>query len=99
MKTFLSANSNVCPGIWTIGGFGKHGLVYDCSPIYQPSDHTNIRICQSGVVKNARVFSSSVDIIFHLILPAGAKSFCCAIEIETVSGFILHFSQQNHFSF
>ena len=99
VEAFFFAHTHHGACIRAVGTTTQRDLVHDGSAIDQPSNHAHIGPGQSGVVEDRAVLGATgVQRIEHLVT-AGAQSFCCAVEVETMARFVLHLGHQNCFAF
>src|SRR5699024_10503868 len=81
-----------------IGSTAQWYLVLDGSAIDEPTDRSNIGPGQRWVVEDRGVFGLAVEQILNHLVARGSKGFSCRVQVETVTGFVLHLGHQNHFA-
>ena len=93
VKTLLLADADHCPAIRTITGALKRYLIHNGSSINQPSDSTNICPTQSRVVEDAGIFRLAFVKFIDELISVNTHGLSGAVQVQPVTGLILHFCQ------
>ena len=95
VEGFFLADANHGSAVGAVGGAAEGHLVADGGPVDQPADSPHVRPGAGGVVEDRGVLGPAFEQLLVEDVAGGAEGFGGGVEVESVTGFVLHLSHEN----
>ncbi|MCY1175843.1 hypothetical protein D9M73_160980 [compost metagenome] len=99
VEALFLADADHRPGIRAVGGALQHHLVDDRRAIHQPAHRAHVGPVQRRVIEDARVLGLAAVQLGDFFIAVGAQGFHGAVQVQTVTGFVLDLGHQLQFAF